>query len=101
MAKKFYPGLLLVAQIVVRLLPFVKRHLQEGKAPFADLRRKYKGAATIARFVYRRGVGKGERQGRRQERAHIARRLLKMGFEPAVICKATGLTRQEVTQLNE
>ena len=98
MAKKFFTGLLVVAKIAERLLPFIKRHVDEGT--FADLRRKYKGAATVARFVYRRGVGKGTRQGRQQERESIARRMIKLGFEHTTICKATGLTRREVEQLH-
>ena len=67
---KFFAWLLVAAKIVERLLPFVKRHVQDGT--FANLRRKYKGAATVARFVYRRGIGKGKRQGRQQERERIA-----------------------------
>ena len=99
MAKKFFTGLLIAAQIVERLLPFVKRQVQEGKPPFKGWRRKYKGAAKAARFVYRYGMLKGKKQGRLQEREQIAHRLLKMGLEHNTICKATSLTRQEVERL--
>ena len=99
MAKKFFTGLIIAAQVAERLFPFVKKHVQEGKTPLKGWRRKYKGAATVARFVYRRGLNKGKRQGKQQEREDIARRLLKTGLEPATVCKITGLTRQEVEQL--
>lgn len=99
MAKKFFTRLLIAAQIVERLLPFVKRHMQEGKPPFKSLRRKYKGAAKAARFIYRYGMAKGKRQGKQQEREQIARRLLKLGVEHAIICKATGLAQEEVERL--
>ena len=94
---KFFTWLFVVAKIVERLLPFFKRHVQDGT--FANLRRKYKVAAKAARFIYHRGIGKGKRQGRQQERTHIARRMIKMGFDTPTICKATGLTRQEIEQL--
>ncbi len=99
MARKFFTGLLFAVQVIERLLPFIKRRIGSSGSLFADLRRKYRGAITAARFVYRRGVSTGKRQGRQQERACIAQRMLKMGFAHTVICKTTGLTRREVAQL--
>ena len=95
----FFTALLVIARLLEQLLPFIKRHRQAGKTPLADLQRKYKGAARLARFVYRRGVSKGQRQGQQQERQQIARRMLKMRFEHTTISKVTGLSRREIKQL--
>lgn len=97
--KGFFTGLLVVVQVVVRLLPHIKQHIRGGKHPLANLRQKYKQAARAARFIYRRGLHKGQRQGRQQERQHIARRLLKMGYRYDIVGKMTGLTRRELEQL--
>ena len=92
--KGFFTGLLVMAQVVERLLPHVKQHMQDGKNPLTNMRQKYKQAARAARFIYRRGLHKGQ-----QERQHIARRLLKMGYKPDIVCKMTGLARRELEQL--
>ncbi len=97
---KFTLGLLVVLRVIMQLLPFIKRVAEEYKPTLSSWRSKYKGVKIFARFFYRRGVGKGQRQGRQQERAHIARRLLKLGVDPATVRKATGLTRRELQQLS-
>ena len=97
--KGFFTGLLVVAQVVERLLPHVKQHMRGGKHPLGNIRQKYKLGSKAARFIYRRGLNKGQRQGRQQERQHIARRLLKMGYESDSVSKITGLTKRELEQL--
>ena len=102
---KFFIKLLAVAKIAERLLPFVKRFLKK---------RRVRIAGRAARIIFRAGTirgkvqgkrqckrqgGKHEREHRKHEREDIARRLLKLGVEHATICKATGLTRQELEGL--
>ena len=94
---KLFPKLLVVAQIIKQLKPFVEQHIDKGA--FANLRRKFKAAITVVRFFYRRGISKGKKQGRQQERERIASKLRKLGVDPDIIRKATGLTRQELEGL--
>lgn len=97
--KKFFTAIVLLMQVGEKLLPFIKKHT--NKSSLSGLRRKYKIAAGASRFIHNRGIQKGRRQSQQEERTAIAQRMLKMGVDIGVICKATTLPKKEVIQLRD
>ena len=48
-----------------------------------------------------RGLQKGRQEGRQEERMEILSKLLKANVDIQAICKATGLSKQEILNLQK
>ena len=54
---------------------------------------------TIAEQLEQRGMEKGRQLGKREASLEIARNMLKSGLDNALVMQMTGLTEQELKQL--
>ena len=48
-----------------------------------------------------KGINKGKNEGKKQKQIEIAQNLLKMGMKISEISEATGLTIEEIEQINK